>query len=230
MSEPIREAVTRNTRPATLPLLPELRLRLVTRDAPLWQATEADLARLGITAPFWATAWAGGQGLARYLLDHPQEVAGKRVLDLATGSGIVAIAAMKAGAARARATDIDAYAIEAARINAELNGVSVDLVLGDVIDDPCEDIDVVLAGDIFYDRSLSLRAMRWFRELATGGMSILVGEAGRYHRPKADLMPRAHYDLTENPEIEDDGVRRTNVYAVRGYEDPGKERLNAERR
>lgn len=220
MSESIAEVITRCTRPATLPLLPELRLHLVTRDAPLWQATDADLVRLGVTAPFWATAWAGGQGLARYLLDHPGEVAGKRVLDLATGSGIVAIAAMKAGAASVRATDIDAYAVEATRLNAALNGVTLQLVLGDVIDDPCDDIDVVLAGDVFYDRSLSLRSMRWFRELATGGKPVIVGEAGRYHRPKADLMPRGAYDIAETAEIEDDGVRHTNVYAIRGYQDP----------
>ncbi len=213
-SEEMLEMVRRSTQPASLPSLPELRLCLVTPTTPLWRATEADLSRLGLAAPFWAFVWAGGQGLARHVLDHPEEVAGKRVLDFAAGSGAVAIAAMKAGAAAVRVTDIDPFAIEAARLNAQLNDVALDLVLGDVIDDPCADIDVVLAGDVFFDRDLARRSMRWFRELATRGLSVLVGDPGRYHMPKNDLAWRGRYTLAEDPDIEDEGVRHCNVLAV----------------
>ncbi|HSI06681.1 MAG: methyltransferase [Myxococcota bacterium] len=212
--EKMRELVRRNTVPAVLPFIPELRLHLVTEETPLWRATDAHLEREGLASPYWAFAWAGGQSVARYVLDNPQLVTGKRVLDFAAGSGLVAIAAMKVGASSARATDIDAVAIEAARLNAALNDVAIDLVVGDVVDDPCEDIDVVLVGDVFFDRELAQRCTRWFGSLADRGVLVLVGDPGRYFSPKEGRTRRARYVLPESPEIDGEGVRHCDVFAV----------------
>ncbi len=213
-ADAIRERIQRNTAPAVLEFLPELRLHLVTQETPLWRATDADLERAGLQSPYWAFAWAGGQSLARYVLDNPKLVAGKRVLDFAAGSGLVAIAAMKSGASCARATDIDAFAIEATNLNASLNQVVVEVVLGDIIGDPCADIDVVLAGDVFFERELAQRCMPWFRGLAARGALVLFGDPGRYHLPKGGATRRARYVLPDSPKIDGEGVRHCDVYAV----------------
>ena len=210
-----RHVVERSTSPAVLPFVPELRLRLVTEGTSLWRCTDDAATREGLAAPYWAYAWAGGQGLARYVLDHPPLVAGKRVLDFGTGTGIVGIAAMKAGAASVRATEVDALAIEAARRNAALNAVTLDFVLADVVGDPCADIDVVLAGDVFFETALAERCLRWFRTLVARGVSVLVGDPGRYYLPQDALELRARYVLPDSPAIEDEGVRKSNVFTVR---------------
>lgn len=212
----LRALVQRTTTPAVLPFLPELRLQLVTETTPLWRASDAVLEREGITAPYWAFAWAGGQSLARYVLDNPNLVAGKRVLDFGSGSGVTAVAAMKAGAASVRANDIDPVSMAATALNAELNGVVVDLLVGDIIDQPCDDIDVVLAGDIFFDRDLGQRCLKWFRILATRGVLVLVGDPGRYHLPKQGLTRRANHTIPDSPDIDGEGVRHSGVFAVDG--------------
>lgn len=209
-----RERVERNTVPATLPILPEMRLRLVTEGSPLWRASEATLKQLGLVDPYWAYAWAGGQGVARHVLNHPELVAGKRVLDFATGCGLVALAAKMAGAATVVASEIDAVAVESAMLNAALNDVTIEVVHADLIDDPCNAYDVILAGDIFFETKLAARCMRWFGELARNGKLVLIGDPGRHHLPKQGLERRARFSLPVNPELDDEGVRNCSVFAV----------------
>lgn len=186
----------------------------MTEISPLWRAGVSKLEALGLADPYWAYAWAGGVGLARYVLDHPRFVAGKRVLDFATGCGVSALAASIAGAGHVRATEIDPLSLEAADLNAQLNGVALELVLRDVIGDPCDDIDVVLAGDVFYETALAERCMVWLVGLAQRGTQVLIGDPGRAQLPADRLALRARYTLLGDSAIEDEGVRRSNVYAL----------------
>ena len=158
--------VRRNTVIATPPLVPEIRLHLATEITPIWQATEENLARGEVPPPFWAFAWAGGQALARYLLDNPEQVAGQCVLDFGAGSGLVAIAAAKAGAARVVAAEIDHLAAAAIAANAALNEVAVSVTTGDPIGAAGPGWEVVTAGDICYEQPMAERATAWLRELA----------------------------------------------------------------
>jgi predicted nicotinamide N-methyase len=197
------------------PHVPEVRLHLATEAHDLWLKTEDELQEIGLPPPFWAFAWAGGQGLARYVLDHPEVVAGKRVLDFATGSGLVAIAAKLAGAADVTGADIDPWAGTAVRLNAVENGVAVGFSGDDLIGQPVE-ADVVLAGDVFYDRDFAVRLVPWFSELASRGVLVLVGDPGRSYLPRERLEFRAVYEVAVTRALEDSEVKKTTVWKFTG--------------
>lgn len=196
------------------PHVPEILLHLAAEAHDLWLKTEDELHEIGLPPPFWAFAWAGGQGLARYILDHPEHVAGKTVLDFATGSGLVAIAAMKAGAREAQASDIDPFCAAAVRLNAGLNEVAVETVTEDLIG-TFSGWDVVLAGDVFYDRILADRLMPWFVELAAAGRTVVIGDPGRAYLPKSGLERLASYEVPVTRDLEDSEVKKTAVWGVR---------------
>ncbi|WP_421386876.1 class I SAM-dependent methyltransferase [Agrobacterium tumefaciens] len=193
------------------PHVPELRLHLATEAHELWLKTEEELEEIGLPPPFWAFAWAGGQGLARYILDHPESVSGKRVLDFASGSGLVAIAAVKAGAAAVLAADIDPWTETAIRLNAALNGVAIDFTGRNLVGTPVE-ADVLLAGDVFYDRAFADLLVPWFLELADRGVTVLVGDPGRAYLPKQRLYAEATYQVPVTRALEDSEVKKTTVW------------------
>ena len=168
------------------PLVPELRLHLAHEAVPLWQKTEEELGELGLPPPFWAFAWAGGQALARHVLDHPDVVRGKRVIDLASGSGLVGIAAMKAGAAQVLAADIDGFAVEAIGLNATLNAVKVAKTADDLLSTPAPDCDVILVGDLFYEKQLASRVFEWLAAAEAAQRVDVVGEAGLFREERID--------------------------------------------
>lgn len=193
------------------PHVPELRLYLATEAHELWLKTEEELEEIGLPPPFWAFAWAGGQGLARYVLDHPESVSGKRVLDFASGSGLVAIAAAKAGAAKVLAADIDPWTQTAIRLNAALNSVDIGFTGVDLVGKPV-DADVLLAGDVFYDRAFADLLLPWFLELTAKGVSVFVGDPGRAYLPKQRLFAEAIYQVPVTRALEDSEVKKTTVW------------------
>ncbi len=203
-----------NTRILSPDYIPELKLHLADDAVSLWQLTEEQMGALGLPPPFWAFAWAGGQALARYLLDHPGVVAGKRVLDAASGSGLVGIAAMKAGAASACAADIDDFAIHAARLNAALNHVTLDIREADPIGQPTE-AELILVGDLFYDRDLAPRVFDWLVELAAQSKTVLVGDPGRTYLPRDQLEQIIAYDIPVSLMLEDCELKRAAVWRLK---------------
>lgn len=205
--------VTAWTAVSAAPLVPELRLYLATEVTPLWEATESALARHGLPPPYWAFAWAGGQALARFLLDRPETVAGRRVLDVAAGGGIVALAAARAGAAAVTAVEIDPWAIAAIGLNAALNGVTIDARMVDAVGRSLAGVDVVTAGDVCYEKPMTDRLMAWLRP-GCADRTDLLADPGRAYLPKAGLQPLAAYDVTVPTELEDRPVRRTTVYRL----------------
>jgi predicted nicotinamide N-methyase len=209
LAETIR-FIRERTAPAPVPLVPELSLYQATELTPLWHATAADL-RGWDDSPYWAFPWAGGQALARHVLDHPALVAGRRVLDFAAGSGLVAIAAARAGAAEAIAVDVDPFCRAAVSLNAALNGVEIPFREESPLDLPLPDAEVVLAGDVFYERALAAGATAWFAALALQGTLVLAGDAGRVYAPAAGHVEVAAYDVPTTVEIEDAPVRRARV-------------------
>lgn len=206
--------VCRNTAVCAPPLVPEVRLHLATEVTPLWQATEESLARGAIPPPFWAFAWPGGQALARYLLDHPEEVAGRCVLDFGAGSGLVAIAAAKAGATAVLAAEIDPFAVAAIAANAALNQVIVEVAAADPIGTVDPLWQVVTAGDICYEQPMSDRAVGWLRMLAGQGRLVLLGDPGRAYVPASGLHERARFRVPTSREIEDSEIRDGIVWQV----------------
>jgi predicted nicotinamide N-methyase len=205
-----------NTRFRPVPLVTEISLYLADEAVPLWQKTEEQLNEEGLPPPFWAFAWAGGQALARYVLDHADCVRGKHVLDLASGSGLVAIAAMKAGARATTAADIDAFAREALALNADANDVELSCLADDLLaDGAVGDWDVVLAGDIFYERETAERALSFVMRQATRGATILIGDPGRSYLPKDRLTKLAEYSVPVTRELEDNEIKRTAVWTLR---------------
>ena len=202
-----------NTAIAAPPLVPEIRLHLATEVTPIWQATEETLARNGLPPPFWAFAWAGGQAVARYLLDHPEAVAGREVLDFGAGSGLVAIAAAKAGAARVIAAEIDHFAAAAIAANATLNGVAIEVLTTDLLDGDKRFWKAVTAGDICYEQPMADRALRWLRRLAGRGSLVLLGDPGRAYLPGVGLCELARYDVPTNKELE--GRERCDAFVWR---------------
>jgi predicted nicotinamide N-methyase len=193
------------------PLVPEIRLYLATEVVPLWRATEEELEKMGVPPPYWAFAWAGGQALARYVLDHPEQIMGKHVLDIGSGSGMVAIAAAKAGAASVLAADIDAFSIAAIRLNAVANGATVAVTEDDLIGAE-SDWDVVLVGDLFYERPLAERLLAWLKTL---GCPALLGDPGRSYFPKDQVEPLAVYNVQTSRDLEDREIRETGVYRLK---------------
>ena len=193
--------------------VPELTLHLADDAVALWQLTEEQLGEMGLPPPFWAFAWAGGQALARHLLDHPEIVRGERVLDVASGSGLVAIAAMMAGAAHACAADIDGFAAHAARLNAALNDVIVATSNSDPIGQPSE-ASVILVGDLFYDRDLAPRVYDWLHALQRQGKTVLIGDPGRTYLPREKLEQIAAYDIPVTRALEDAELKRAAVWRL----------------
>jgi predicted nicotinamide N-methyase len=206
--------VRRNTVIAAPPLVPEIRLHLATEITPIWQASEDSLARGAVPPPFWAFAWAGGQALARYLLDHPETVAGRTVLDFGSGSGLVAIAAAKAGARSVLAAEIDDFAAAAIAANAQLNHAAVSVTTADVIDDADRSWQLVTAGDVCYERDMADRVIPWLRKLAGNGCLVLLGDPGRTYLPAEGLRELARYVVPTSREIEDRDTRDGVVWEV----------------
>jgi predicted nicotinamide N-methyase len=206
-----RAFIRAQTRLLPVPHAPEIRLHLADDAAELWQKTEDELGEIGLPPPFWAFAWAGGQALARYVLDNPGLVAGRRVLDVASGSGLVAIAAGMAGAATIEAADIDAFAVAAIGLNAEANGVAVTLRLADLVGTD-EGWDTVLAGDIFYDRDIAGRMTDWLLALQGRGATVLVGDPGRSYLPKEKLEELACYRVPVTRALEDAEIKVSRVW------------------
>src|SRR5215218_3024082 len=174
-----REFILANTRRQHPPHTPELVLHLADEVTPIWRMTEEALSEIGLPPPFWAFAWAGGQALARYVLDHPETVAGLRVLAFASGSGLVAIAAARAGAAHVLAADIDPFCGAALAVNAEVNGLVVDFTDRDLLGGPPPPVDVILAGDICYEKPLAERVMAFLAAGRAAGARVLIGDPGR---------------------------------------------------
>lgn len=221
MGDP-RAFVRQNTILKPPSLVPELRLHLADRAVPLWELTEEELAEKDLPPPYWAFAWAGGQALARYIIDHPETAAGKRVLDFASGSGLVAVAALWVSAAHVVAADIDAFSIAAIALNAEANGLEggLETVRRDMLDEPvlAADgqplFDLVLAGDVCYEKPMAERAIAWLRRHAAAGATVLMGDPGRSYVPDSGLTRLAEYMVPTPRELEDSDLRRTVVWRV----------------
>ena len=203
-----------NTTIAVPPLAPEIQLHLATEVTPIWQATEQSLSRWGTPPPFWAFAWAGGQALARYILDRPEIVAGCDVLDLASGSGMVAIAAARAGARRVTAADIDPFAAAAIALNAALNGVAVVVETRDLLARGAAGWPIVTAGDVCYEEPMASRMIALLRRTAARGRLALLGDPGRAYLPREGLAELARYTVPTSRELEDREAREAVVWEV----------------
>jgi predicted nicotinamide N-methyase len=206
-----------NTRLRPVPHVPEISLYVAEESVPIWQKTEEELDAMGLPPPYWAFAWANGQALARYVLDNTEAVAAKRVLDLAAGSGLVAIAAAKAGAALVTAVDIDAFAEAAVALNGEANDVYVDVTILDILDDrpPAEPRhDVILVGDLFYERDTAARALAFLERHVAIGTRVLIGDPGRTYLPRERLTRLAEYSVPVTRELEDLEIKRTTVWEL----------------
>jgi predicted nicotinamide N-methyase len=209
------EFIRRHTRLQSPPHAPELQLHLADEIEPIWRMSEEELGEIGLPPPFWAFAWAGGQALARYLLDHPHEVAGRRVLDVASGSGLVAIAAMKAGAAQAVANDLDPFCEAAAALNAAANGVEIGYIGEDLLGaDPPEGFDLITAGDVFYEKPFAERVLAWLKAAEARGARVLIGDPGRSYFPKSGLTQLAEYRIETTRELEDAEVKRSGAWTL----------------
>jgi predicted nicotinamide N-methyase len=200
-----------NTALTKPPHVPEIAVHLADEAHGLWLKTEDELAEIGLPPPFWAFAWAGGQGLARYLLDHPNTVRDRSVLDFASGSGLVAIAAAKTGAASIVAADIDPFSAAAVAMNAAANGVALDYTSVDLIGAD-HGWDVVLAGDVFYDQALAAQLTPWFEVLVRRGATVMIGDPGRSYLPRQRLEPLATYEIAVTRALEDTEVKRATVW------------------
>jgi predicted nicotinamide N-methyase len=194
-------------------LVPEIRLHLATEILPLWSKTEEQIEKEGLPPPYWAFAWAGGQALARYVLDKPETVRGRRVLDFGSGSGLVAIAAAKAGASSVLAADVDAFAAAAIVINARANDVEIDVRQKDVLEHRCV-WETVLVGDMCYERPLAERLLAWLGKAMQGGTQVFLGDPGRNYFPKAGVEKLASYQVTSSRDLEDRDIRATAVYRL----------------
>ena len=206
-----------NTRLKPVPHVPEISLHVADESVPMWEKTEEELGAIGLPPPYWAFAWAGGQALARHVLDHPDIVAGQRVLDLAAGSGLVAIAAAMAGAAPVIAADIDAFTEAAIALNTEANNVYVEIIMQDLLDRPAADTpryDVILVGDLFYERDTAARALAFLDRNAASGTRVLIGDPGRTYLPKERLTRLSEYSVPVTRELEDLEIKRTTVWEL----------------
>ena len=207
-----RAFILANTRPQAPPHVPELTLHLADEITPIWRMTEEALEAIGVPPPFWAFAWAGGQALARYLLDHPAEVTGRRVLDFASGSGMVGIAAATAGAAEVLCADIDPFCEAAVALNAEANGVTAAFTSADLLQAPPPPVDLILAGDISYEKPTAERVRAWLRAAHAAGTRVLMGDPDRSYFSRDGLVRLAQYEVETTRELEDFAVKRTAVW------------------
>jgi predicted nicotinamide N-methyase len=197
-------------------MVPEFKLWLASEYVPIWQATETWLEEQNVDPPYWAFCWPGGQAIARYLLDNPALVEGRRVIDLAAGSGVSSLAAARAGAASVVANDIDALSLIAARLNARANDLAVEVSLEDWLAGPegAPDAEVVIAGDVCYERDMSTRALAWLRGHARLGRLVLLGDPGRNYFSAQGLEERARYEIPTSLQLENRGMRETVVWRV----------------
>lgn len=196
------------------PFVPEIKLHLATEVTPLWQMTEQQFGETNLPPPFWAFAWPGGQGLARYVLDHPDVVRGKRVLDFASGCGIASIAAEKAGAAKSMASDIDPLAEAALQMNAGINAVRIEDVGVLRMDRSFKGADVILAGDVCYQQAMSVAVLRWLRLCMEAGTQIFMADPGRAWVPQEGLKELTRYEVPTSRELEDEEKRIVTVWEM----------------
>jgi predicted nicotinamide N-methyase len=215
MPRPPRAFVLRHTRLRPVPGLAGIRLHLADEVLPLWRAVQVETADDDAPLPYWAFAWAGGLAIGRYLRDHPEVVAGRTVFDLASGSGLCAIVALQAGASAAVAADIDPFATAAIDLNARANVRRVTAVRGDPLDDEPPAVDLIVAGDTWYEARLAERVLPWLRRAQARGIDVLVGDPGRRHLPADDLLELACYDVRTTTELEDLDHKQARVFALR---------------
>ena len=212
--------IRKNTALETPVMVPEFRLWLATEYVPIWQATETWLEEQNVDPPYWAFCWPGGQAIARFLLDNPDRVRGKKVIDFAAGSGVSSMAAARAGAASVIANDIDLLSLIAARLNAEANGLSIatsadDWLAGaDGVSGAMPEADVVIAGDVCYEKEMSVRALAWLRGHANAGRLVLLGDPGRNYFSVQGLEELARYEIPTSLQLENRGMRETVVWRV----------------
>ena len=204
-----------NTRLQPVTHTPEVSLWLADEITPIWRLTEEELGAIGVPPPFWAFAWAGGQALARYLLDRPDRARGRRVLDFAAGSGLVGVAAMRAGAASVLCADIDPFCRAAVALNAEANGVVLDFTAEDLLERDPPAVDLICAGDVFYERPMAERVISWLKEARHRGIEVLIGDPRRSYFPKGELSPLAEYEVPTTRELEDQAVKHSGVYGLK---------------
>jgi len=213
VSDP-RQFILDNTRLQPVSHTPEISLWLADEITPIWRLTEEELGEMGLPPPFWAFAWAGGQALARWLLDNPYECSGKSVVDLATGSGLVGIAAALKGATSVLAADIDPFCEAAVKVNATANSVALDFTDTNLLQSPPPLVDLICAGDVFYDRDMATAVLSWLTAARANGTRVLVGDPGRNHFPKTGLTFLAEYTVPTTRELEDNEVKRSRVWAL----------------
>lgn len=218
MSEPHRSDwrafICANTRLLSPPLVPEIKLHLAAESLPIWQKTEDELGQMNVPPPYWAFAWAGGQAAARWLLDNPNLVAGRSVLDIGAGSGLTALAARRAGAASVLAADIDAIAIEAVVLNAAANALDVATTTEDLLAAPPGRFDVIIVGDMFYERDLADGVLRFIEAAAPSGSVILIGDPQRSYFPRDRFLKVVEYAVPVTRELEDSEIKRTAVWRL----------------
>ena len=215
MASSTRAFVLRHTRLRPVPGLEDVSLHLADEVLPLWRAAQLETGDEDAALPYWAFAWAGGLAIGRYLRDRPEAVAGRRVFDLASGSGLCAISAMRAGALEAACADIDPFAAAAIALNARAAGQRVTIVHRDVLDDAPPEADVILAGDCWYDAHLAARVLPWLVRARERGIDVLVGDPGRRYLPTADLVELARYEVRTTTELEDLALKDGRVYGLR---------------
>ncbi|HEY7937681.1 MAG TPA: 50S ribosomal protein L11 methyltransferase [Candidatus Limnocylindrales bacterium] len=210
-----RSFILRHTNLQPVPGLEDIRLHLADEALPLWHAVQVETGDPDTPLPYWAFAWGGGLAIARYLGDHPEVAAGRRVFDLASGSGLCAIAAMRAGASEAIGADIDPFAVAAIELNAKANRCRISTVRRDVLGDEPPDADLVLAGDCWYEAGLAERVLPWLRRAADRGLAVLVGDPGRRYLPASELEEVACYDVRTTTDLEDLALKEGRVYRLR---------------
>jgi predicted nicotinamide N-methyase len=210
--EGLRRFIAENTELLKPPLVPEIVLHLAVESLPIWQKTEEELGEMNVAPPYWAFAWAGGQALARYLLDNPDVCRGQSVLDLGSGSGLVAVAAAKAGATRVLAADVDPLSLAAVTLNAEANGVHIDTAGDDLLGRPGPTDGVVLIGDLFYERGLADRVLAFVKSAKLAGCAVLIGDPQRSYFPRDRFEKLIEYQVPVTRELEDAEIKRTAVW------------------
>lgn len=206
-----RDFILANTRLLSPPLVPELRLHLAEESLPIWQKSEEELGQMNVPPPYWAFAWAGGQALARYLIDNPDVCRNQSVIDLGAGSGLTALAAKKAGAAHVLAADIDPIALVACELNAQLNEVSLETTAEDLLEH-LPAASVLLVGDLFYERQLANRVAMCIEAARQRGMAVLIGDPKRSYFPSGRYRLVAEYSVPVSRELEDAEIKKTAVW------------------
>ena len=215
MASSARSFVLRHTRLGPVPGIDGIRLHLGDEVLPLWHAVQVETGDPEAALPYWAFAWGGGLAIARYLAEHPEAVAGRRVVDVASGSGLCAIAALRAGASEATGIDIDPFAVAAMRLNARANRVRMTAIERDVLDEEPPDADVVLAGDCWYEAGFAARVTPWLRAARDSGLDVLIGDPGRRYLPTDELEELACYEVRTTTELEDLDRKDARVYRLR---------------